>query len=874
MWKNFGVIKESVPVTGITLNQTSATLTMVGATLQLTATVSPANASYQNVIWTSSDPIRATVNATGLVTAMATGTYVITATEQQSGYSASCTVTVQYGDGTFTNIDAYIWTNYSEKTINEVQSNGDYNDNITQCLDFSNGPFDIYFSCQSNTNVKKTLKISLYVPKRTFTESFLIYCDFSYLNYQEQTYYTPTLNDLEKIKEYYIETNMTRDDYTNNYSGGENILWDGMTDPAFTGGKSYPVQDNVFIVVTDAQTGAILSNPPWGRHISRYQSNCVYSYTAKENSVVCDIYFTSQLPIKRAVPFFGYSCTWDWADWTQLRKGGIEKMVLSLLHKGAIINPTSSVSGHYYWEDDNVVAYQVFDNLSPAKNGVYHISWEMKDLQGNFLDVRKMNYGVTNGFDHFGLYIEGDGQETVNLGIPGYAAVGGYKSTTVPPRQLNPEAIITYPEFEIENGALLHYHGKGGNVVIPNSVSKINDFALYKYDGNRFKDYQQVNIQKITLPSGLTSIGDYAFHGQSGLTSVTIPSFVTSIGDFTFSGCTGLSSVTISGLVTSIGDYAFWGCNNLTSVTCYATPPPAATLAFAFVNLSICTLYVPQGTKALYQAATGWKDFGTITELGAPPTGVAVNQSSVSIAAGSALQLIATVAPSTATVKDVSWSSSNNKIATVSADGTVTGIAPGTATITVITQYGNKTATCIVTVIDLNYTGFTINKGDRVALFQTVDLDFSFNGGSPTHFMASENSNFNGSVWQEFNPAALKYTFASSDPGSKTVYAKLKNGTGETEAKSGNILYKPVHSITQVNMYPSPVENTLNVELTSEFTNFKVEVYTSTGGLLLSQQFNNPVFKLDISSCPSGILIVRISDNKTKTTVERSIIKH
>jgi len=286
------------------------------------------------------------------------------------------------------------------------------------------------------------------------------------------------------------------------------------------------------------------------------------------------------------------------------------------------------------------------------------------------------------------------------------------------------------------------------------------------------------------------------------------------------------------------------------------------------------TLHIPIGTKALYQAADVWKDFVTIKEEGVAATGIVLNQTSAKLAVGSKIQLAATVSPDNATYKDVSWSSSNNNIATVSADGTVTGIMPGTATITATALYGNFKATCIATVIDINYTGFMLNGGDKVALFPTVDLNFSFNGSAPTHFMASENSNFSGSVWQEYNPAALKYTFASSELGTKTVYAKLKNGTGETEAKSSNILYKPAHSITQVNMYPSPAENTLNVELTSEFTNFKVEVYTPTGGLLLSQQFNNPVFKLDISSCPSGILIVKISDNKTKTTVERSIIKH
>ena len=61
-------------------------------------------------------------------------------------------------------------------------------------------------------------------------------------------------------------------------------------------------------------------------------------------------------------------------------------------------------------------------------------------------------------------------------------------------------------------------------------------------------------------------------------------------------------------------------------------------------------------------------------------------------------QLTATVAPTTATNKAVTWSTSAAAIATVSSTGLVTAVAEGEATITVKTTDGNKTATCVVTV--------------------------------------------------------------------------------------------------------------------------------------------------------------------------------
>ena len=51
-------------------------------------------------------------------------------------------------------------------------------------------------------------------------------------------------------------------------------------------------------------------------------------------------------------------------------------------------------------------------------------------------------------------------------------------------------------------------------------------------------------------------------------TSITIPSGVTSIGDWAFSGCTGLTSITIPNSVTSIGSGVFWNCTRLTDIYC------------------------------------------------------------------------------------------------------------------------------------------------------------------------------------------------------------------------------------------------------------------------------------------------------------------
>jgi BspA type Leucine rich repeat region (6 copies) len=98
--------------------------------------------------------------------------------------------------------------------------------------------------------------------------------------------------------------------------------------------------------------------------------------------------------------------------------------------------------------------------------------------------------------------------------------------------------------------------GLVGSYAIPNSVTSIGDYAFYGCTG----------LTSVTIPNSVTSIGQYAFSYCSGLTSVTIGNSVTSIGNGAFTHCYNLTNVTIPNSVTSIGQYAFYGCTSLAAV--------------------------------------------------------------------------------------------------------------------------------------------------------------------------------------------------------------------------------------------------------------------------------------------------------------------
>ena len=100
-----------------------------------------------------------------------------------------------------------------------------------------------------------------------------------------------------------------------------------------------------------------------------------------------------------------------------------------------------------------------------------------------------------------------------------------------------------------------------------------------------------------------------------------------------------------------------------------------------------------------------WQDAGKIAV-----TGVSLNKTELTLTRGESETLIATVSPPNASNKNVTWESSDPSVATVDQNGKVTAVKAGTATITVKTEDGGKTASCVVTVKKKEVTGIALNK--------------------------------------------------------------------------------------------------------------------------------------------------------------------
>ena len=221
---------------------------------------------------------------------------------------------------------------------------------------------------------------------------------------------------------------------------------------------------------------------------------------------------------------------------------------------------------------------------------------------------------------------------------------------------------MTYNVTSIGNNAFSRCTGLV-SIEIPNSVISIDNSAFMACTG----------LKNVTIADGVTSIGIAAFQGCFGLESIEIPVSVTSIGQDAFMGCTehsrivvaeenayydsrnncnaiietatntlllgcqstvipnsitsigdnafyncaGLKSIEIPASVASIGDMAFYRCTGLTSVTSQIPVDKLFEInssVFDSVDFNACTLYVPYGAKAKYQATAGWNEFTNIVQ--------------------------------------------------------------------------------------------------------------------------------------------------------------------------------------------------------------------------------------------------------------------
>lgn len=171
-----------------------------------------------------------------------------------------------------------------------------------------------------------------------------------------------------------------------------------------------------------------------------------------------------------------------------------------------------------------------------------------------------------------------------------------------------------------------------------------------------------------------------------------------------------------------------------------------------------------------------WESTGT-----ADVTGVTLDQKEVAILPGDTIPLIATVEPSDARNKDVTWSSSDESVVTVDDKGMITAKSIGSATITVTTNEKNYTAECRVVVSDsvVKVTGISLDKTElKLAVGEAERVNATVTPSNATN---------KGVTWSSSDSSVASVSSTgvvrAVDEGEATITASTKDGNYEATVK-------------------------------------------------------------------------------------------
>ncbi len=255
-------------------------------------------------------------------------------------------------------------------------------------------------------------------------------------------------------------------------------------------------------------------------------------------------------------------------------------------------------------------------------------TFAQQTYENAYLFIPRMAYGRYTSANHWSNFNSDNIFYVYDFVVDGiYYGINSYVNT------VEVSAYAISPDF----GSFYGTYGVKDSVVIPPVVTY--EGTQYTVNGIGVGAFYDWEVNDVSLPSTIQSIGRSAFsncgslsqiHFSEGLTRidqtaflyctdlqrVDIPSSVKFIGYGAFYGCYGLQQVGIGVGVEDIGDYAFGDCGNLYTVLSYSLIPPVTSdNAFTEQTYNFGTLYAPLSVVPAYEAAFGWRNFYQVTGM-------------------------------------------------------------------------------------------------------------------------------------------------------------------------------------------------------------------------------------------------------------------
>ena len=788
------VTVERTPVSGVSLSKSSLTMG-IGESAELDATIEPSTATCKNLIWSSDNPEVVVVN-NGVINAQGTGkATIICASEEDESILAECVVTVKSIPISSLRLDPEsITLDIDEKkTISAIIIPSNASD---KTVHWSSESYEIASVDDNGTvtgHAKGTTRIIASAADGTIIASCAVKVIPSYVPVDWISLETITL-EMSVGESYLMKYRIYPDDATN-----QEVIWKSGTNS----------------VATVSQSGLI-------KAVSEGTAYITATTVDGGKSKQCKV--TVNAP---AVSVSGVSLS---VSSLNLSKGQTERLTYT-------ISPSSASNKNVTWSSsDESVATVTSDGTVTAKaagsatitcttdDGSKKASCSVTVTTTNptlsfkpQMVINGMKGFEANSFVYRPLYAKG----MLDSKNEYWAESGEYYSESTP-------TVLTYnvspSSFSFDNS--YEYSSAYSDVSTRTYSSEDFSISLYfrsyvsgqlsviaKITGKEAYDEHMTTVALQVSKNGVTYTSDYAAVSTIRRTPFIsgLPSSISSVWtseidrsssniEVAYNGTIDLKTKTVVKMVDED--------NAGSEKTMSAADMESAGLSLEYEVVKNYMVGSPVEDQGNYADLDGSvlipRSFGSVPTGGRTPiirvklmhngdvigvayhkvfisqpasvsvTGVSLDKSSLSLDVGNTATLTATVSPSNATNKAVTWSSSNTSVATVSTSGVVTAKAAGSATITVKTDDGGKMATCKVTVSNatIPVTGVSISPASlSLTPGQTSKLTATISPSNATNTAVSWTSS-NTSV----ATVASDGTVTAKAAGSATITCTTQDG--------------------------------------------------------------------------------------------------
>lgn len=874
----------AVSVASVSLSAETLQL-YTGEAKQLGVTILPEDATNKNVSWTSSNTAIATVDANGLVTAVAEGTAEITVTVEDGEFSDMCAVTIEklkYDDGVFfVNED---WFGHNNGSVNFLDK-------------YNNWHYRVYQKENPGKELGSTSQYGAIYGDKFFivskqakdpgddvTGSRLAVCDAetmlslaefteiggadgrSFLGVDEHKGYISTSDGIH----IFDIDNLRIDGKVEGTDNGTSGLYTGQVGTMIRAAdKVFAVHQQKGLLVIDIENDrveSVISAPIDDETKQRGFGSIVQS---KDGSLWLSV----------ATNVSG--------------SGGGEEYMLKLnpytlettrveLPKGASV-PNS----WYAWTADGFCASTQSNKLYWKNNGGWFNSTKIYEYDiDNNTTTTLIDFSTYEPSESWGIYGAGFRLDprTDDIYVSLYQSFGSsiYKVVKITPSTAT--VVDSYPmEANYWFPAMPVFPDKYAPVVSDQMTDITVDKETTIYLGDKISDLDNTSV---SIVKSIVSISDESIltaiiKGDNLLITPTYEASGTSNIELKFNsnGKVVTKSIAITveirAVSVELNVHALSLSTNATSQLTATVLPENATnknVNWASSNTDVATV---SNTGLVTAIAAGNATITATTEDGnlsdactvtveIPVIAVAsveLNSHTLKLETNNTHQLVANVLPENATNKYVRWASSNLDIATVNADGIVTAISKGDVIITVTTEDGDLSDSCTVTVempviavisVELNSHTLTLNIGETSKLTATILPD---------------NATNKGVTWISSNTDVVTVSIdgliTAITKGSATITVITEDGNlsdiCEVEVGSNGVNSPEINNIR---IYPTITTGMITIVQTETIE--KVQIFNISGQLVQTLDIQSSECTVDISSYTPGLYIVRVGDNATK----------